>query len=189
MIDQKNDKLLSTQKWRWRFYDYMVCCITLGLSFSCIQNSSNQTLVIKLTPRNVLYLDFSFWNQDLERAVLYDDNVLLHMNLAKTQEMILKEGERNAVVISQEKKEWIKFCYKNRLSFDCLDNELIISAENTCTVAQLQVVLRFSKNGIVADVKCTLQGEANHYRAGIKTFILRCLKKWILIIQIQTNLI
>ena len=171
MIDQKDDKLSSTQKGRWKLYNYMVCCITLGLNFSCIRNLSNQTLVINLTSKKILYLDFSLWNLDLELATLYDNNVPLHMKLCEIQETLLTEGKRNAVIISQEKKDWVKFCYKNRLPFDCLDNVLTIHATSTVE-DQLKISLIFSADGLLTDVKCALCNVVNHYRDDIMIFVL-----------------
>lgn len=162
MKDRSVNKNEDGKERMWDVYDYMVCCISLGLGFRYYRNSRNKTLMIELAKNKILYLDFELWTSCMQRAVVYMDEVQMPIGLSGVGELIVQEGKRRSVTVTKELKKWVRILYTNDISFEWLETKLKIVTEKN---KDFVIEIGFGANG-VREARYQLGQEVHHFYFG-----------------------
>lgn len=157
----------NSQERGWDVYRYMVLCVSLGLRFTYIKNYQNKALNIVLSRQKTLCLDFAKWKSELERAVIYENDVQIQIRLVDVPEVITSEGNREAVEIPKQIKNWLAILYKGDISFQYSQGKLIVGAQEDSWGKDFEFTIGFSKAGEVIDACCKFDGENYHFIYGV----------------------
>lgn len=140
-------------------YRYMVLCVSLGIEFSYLKNYQNEVVNIVLDRDKELSLDFARWTSDLQRAVIFENDVQIQINLQGVESLIISTGERMVTGLSNEMKKWMEILYKGEISFSYSPRDLIVKAQRNSEDKEFEFVIRFSKSGEVIEATCKLDGK------------------------------
>ena len=145
MSDRSKHKNKERKERIWGEFDYMVCCISLGLRFKYYRNRRNKTIVIELAKNKTLYVDFDLWSSSMQRAFVYREDVQLPVGLSSVKDLVIHEGQRKDVTVCRALKKWIHILYTNDISFECCGDHVKITTEK-CKEFEMQI--SFDANGV-----------------------------------------
>lgn len=147
MIDRSVNKNEERRERVWEVYDYMVCCINLGLEFKYFRNRRNKTIIIELAKNKTLYLDFDLWSSSMQRAFVYREDVQFPVGLSSVKDLVIYEGQRKDITVCKELKKWIHILYTNDISFQWCGDYLKITSEKC---KDFELLISFESNGVQA---------------------------------------
>lgn len=145
MSDRSMHKNKDRKERIWGEFDYMACCISLGLGFKYYRNRRNKTIIIELAKNKTLYLDFDLWSSSMQRAFVYREDVQFPVGLSSVKDLVIHEGQRKDVSICKELKKWIHILYTNGISFEWCGDHLKITTEKC---KEFEMRISFDANGV-----------------------------------------